>query len=63
MKDAVKWQFLTRNIAEAVTTPKTKKVEMKIWNNEEVKAFLISAKESVYYTVYFNSKLYWYASW
>jgi integrase len=55
LKDAVKWQFLIRNIAEAVTTPKPKKVEMKICNNEEVKAFLISAKESVYYTVYLTA--------
>jgi integrase len=55
LKDAVKWQFLARNVAEAVTPPKTKRVEMKIWNNEEVKTFLRKAKVSSYYSVFFTA--------
>lgn len=52
LKDAVKWQFLARNVAEAVTPPKTKKVEMLTWNNDQVKVFLEIAKTSPYYPVY-----------
>lgn len=52
LKDAVKWQFLARNVAEAVTPPKTKKVEMHTWNNDQVKVFLEIAKTSPYYPVY-----------
>ena len=55
LKDAVKWQFTIRNVAEAVTPPKTKKVEMKTWDNEQVKAFLKVAKASVYYSIYFTA--------
>lgn len=55
LKDAVKWQFLARNVAEAVTPPKVKNVEMKIWNGEQVKKFLKAARESVYYSVYFTA--------
>lgn len=55
LKDAVKWQFIGRNVAEAVTPPKVKKVEMKIWNAEQVKIFLNAAKESVYYPVYLTA--------
>ena len=43
LKDAVKWQFLIRNVAEAVSPPKTKKVEMHTWDNDQVKTFLASA--------------------
>lgn len=39
-------------MAEAVTSPKTKKVEMLTWNNNQVKAFLEMAKTSPYYPVY-----------
>jgi integrase len=55
LKDAVKWQFLSRNVSDAVTPPKTKKTEMRIWDNEQVKKFLIAAKDSEYYPVYFTA--------
>ena len=55
LKDAVKWQLLVRNVAEAVKPPKTKKVEMKTWNDEQVKSFLEAAKGSQYYAVYLTA--------
>jgi integrase len=55
LKDAVRWQFIARNVSEAVTPPKTKKAELKVWNNEEVKSFLKAAKDSVYYGVYLTA--------
>ena len=55
LKDAVKWQFLIRNVAEAVTPPKTKKAEMQVWDNEQVKTFLNAAKRSVYYPIYLTA--------
>jgi integrase len=55
LKDAVKWQFLVRNVAQAVTPPKVKKVEMQTWGNEQVKSFLEVAKSSVYYSIYLTA--------
>lgn len=55
LKEGVKWQFLARNVAEAVTPPKTKRAEMMTWNSDQVKAFLVAAKLSVYYPVYLTT--------
>lgn len=55
LKDAVKWQFIIRNVAEAVSPPKTKKIEMQTWNNEQVKTFLEVSKESRYYLIYLTA--------
>lgn len=55
LKDAVKWQFIFRNIAEAVSPPKTKKVEMQTWDNEQVKTFLELSKESSYHPIYLTA--------
>jgi len=35
LKDAVRWQLIVRNVAESVTPPKTRKVEMQTWDNEQ----------------------------
>src|SRR4051794_35273309 len=55
LKDAVKWQLIVRNVAEAVTPPKTKKVEMQTWDSEQIKAFLQVAKTSSYYPIYLTA--------
>ncbi|WP_197246368.1 hypothetical protein [Cytobacillus firmus] len=55
LKEGVKWQFLARNVAEAVTPPKSKKSEMLTWDSEQVKTFLEAAKSSVYYPVYLTT--------
>ncbi|MGG3466770.1 Arm DNA-binding domain-containing protein [Neobacillus pocheonensis] len=55
LKDAVKWQFIIRNVAEAVSPPKTKKPELATWDNEQVKTFLEISKESSYYSIYLTA--------
>ncbi|WP_342042830.1 site-specific integrase [Bacillus sp. OTU2372] len=55
LKDAVKWQLIVRNVAEAVTPPKTRKVEMQTWDNEQVKVFLNVSKDSPYYPIYLTA--------
>ena len=55
LRDAVKWQFLARNVAEAVSPPKVKKVEMQTWDNKQIKTFLEAAKTSVYYSIYLTT--------
>ncbi|WP_075980811.1 site-specific integrase [Bacillus massilinigeriensis] len=55
LRDAVKWQFLARNVAEAVSPPKVKKVEMQTWDDKQIKTFLEAAKTSVYYSIYLTT--------
>lgn len=55
LKDAVKWQLIMRNVAEAVTPPKTRKVEMETWDNAQVKFFLDISKDSSYYPIYLTA--------
>jgi len=42
-------------VAEAVTPPKTRKVEMQTWDNEQVKVFLNVSKDSPYYPIYLTA--------
>ncbi|PAE35422.1 hypothetical protein CHI06_23520 [Bacillus sp. 7884-1] len=55
LKDAMRWEFIIRNVAAVITPPKTKKVEMQTWDNEQVKAFLEAAKSSPYFPIYFTA--------
>lgn len=55
LKDAVKWQFISRNVAQAVSPPKTKKIEMQIWDSNQIKQFLQAASSSVYYSIYLTT--------
>lgn len=47
----MRWEFIIRNAAAAFTPPKTKKVGMHIWDNEQVKVFLEAAKGSPYHQI------------
>ena len=40
LKQAVRWQMLPRNVAEAVRPPKVERKEMKVWTPKEVADFL-----------------------
>ena len=55
LKDAVKWQLIVRNVAEAVTPPKTRKVEMQTGDNEQVRTFLDVSKDSTYFPIYLTA--------
>lgn len=51
----MRWEFIIRNAAAAFTPPKTKKVGMHIWDNEQVKVFLEAAKGSPYHQIYLTA--------
>jgi integrase len=55
VRDAVKWQFVIRNVAEAVNPPKPKKQEMKTLEGEQIAVLLNTAKSSQYYPVIFTA--------
>lgn len=45
LKDAVNWDMIHRNVAEAVTAPKRSTTEAKVWSLEEVARFIAAAEE------------------
>jgi integrase len=38
---ALRWGFVSRNIADAIEPPVTKKTEIQFWNDDEVNRFLV----------------------
>ncbi|MGP8081150.1 MAG: tyrosine-type recombinase/integrase [Dehalococcoidales bacterium] len=55
LETAVKWGLLQRNPADSVQPPHAEKAEMKIWEEDEIKKFLDSIKDSSYYPLFFLS--------
>jgi integrase len=53
LRMAVKWQLLTRNIADAVEPPKAKHSEMQTWDSDEVADFLEAAKTTPYHVLFY----------
>jgi integrase len=45
LKDAVNWDLIHRNVAEAVAAPKRSTTEAKTWSAEEVERFIAAAEE------------------
>ena len=52
---AVEWGLLARNIADAVSTPRTQHTEMQTWNEDDVAHFLELAKDSHYYALFYTA--------
>ncbi|MCC7202404.1 MAG: site-specific integrase [Nitrospirae bacterium] len=52
LQHAVRWGLLVRNPCEMVDPPRKNKPEPKIWDEGQVKKFLISAQQSLYYRIY-----------
>jgi len=52
LKQAVKWQLLTKNPAEYVDLPRQRRTEMHAMSKEEVKRFLSAAKGSQWYALF-----------
>lgn len=52
LKQAVKWELVTRNVAEAVDPPKEKQKERPTWTAEQVAIFLDSCKTHRLYPLY-----------
>jgi len=44
LKDAVNWDLIHRNVAEAVTAPKRSTAETKTWSIDEVESFIAAAE-------------------
>ena len=57
LETAVKWGLLQRNPADSVQPPHAEKAEMKIWEEDEIKKFLDSTKNSSYYPIFFLSSI------
>ena len=55
LQTAIKTDLLSRNILDCVEVPKFKLIEMQIWDEDEVNRFLIAAKDSQYYTLFFTA--------
>ncbi|HUV75697.1 MAG TPA: tyrosine-type recombinase/integrase [Dehalococcoidales bacterium] len=53
LQTAVEWGLVTRNPADAVKPPHTKRPEMQIWNEDEVIRFLEAAKATPYYALFY----------
>jgi integrase len=52
LQTAVKWAILNRNAADGVDVPKTVHTEMQTWDDFEVRHFLDTAKDSIYYALF-----------
>ena len=52
LRTAMKWQLLKHNPADGVDVPRRRYVEMRTWDDFEVRQFLEAAKRSPYYTLF-----------
>lgn len=52
LDQALKWGLVSRNVADLVDPPRTKKKEPKIWTVEQAKTFLKETGESRFYPMY-----------
>jgi integrase len=52
LKDAVRWGFLVRNVADAADPPKGKSAEMRVWSPEQLRVFLEHVREDDLYAAW-----------
>jgi integrase len=52
LKDAVRWGYLVRNVADAADPPKGKSAEMRVWTPEQLRAFLAHVREDHLYAAW-----------
>jgi integrase len=55
LQTAVEWGLLTRNVADAVSTPRPQYAEMRTWNEDELSLFIKEAKTSSYYSLFYTA--------
>ncbi len=53
LETAVEWNFVTRNIADAVKPPRAQRQEMQTWDEQELNQFLKAAKTTPYYELFY----------
>jgi integrase len=49
LKDAVRWGYLVRNVADAADPPRGKSAEMRVWSPEQLRVFLEHVREDDLY--------------
>lgn len=52
---AVRWNLVSRNVADNVDAPKKHHTEMQVWDEADVNKFLKAAKDSPYYALFFTA--------
>jgi integrase len=52
LKDAVRWGYVVRNVADAVESPKARSPEMRVWTPEQLRAFLAHARTDRLYAAW-----------
>ena len=52
---AVGWGILSSNVADAVSTPRIQRQDMKTWDEEDVTRFLEAAKRTQYYALFYTA--------
>jgi integrase len=48
LHQAVKWQLVNRNVADATEPPRAARAQVKVWNDEQVRAFLAATQKNYY---------------
>ena len=52
LRDAVRWGYLTRNVAEAVDAPMVRSAERQVWTPEQLAAFLEHVRGDQFYALW-----------
>jgi integrase len=52
LRDAVRWGYVVRNVADAVDPPKSKQTEMKFWTPPDLRTFLASVEADRLYAAW-----------
>ncbi len=55
LNTALQWGLAARNVADAVSPPRSRRADMQIWNESEIAQFLEAAKKSAYYALYYTA--------
>jgi len=55
LKTAVQWGLLSRNPADAVTTPRVRRTEMQTWDEDEMARFLEAAGDTPYHALFYTA--------
>ena len=52
LKDAVRWGYTVRNVADAVDPPKAKPAELQVWTPGQLRAFLLHVRRDRHYAAW-----------
>lgn len=52
LQTAMKWGSVSRNVADGVDVPRTRRAEMQTWNEDEMACFLEAARKTPYFALF-----------